>query len=90
MCAERTHGLSKLKRWRACLRHTPYSRLVLSLGWETQHFTVFVGLRLWLIQSTLVALSGSLLWLPESFLMIGKDASVLVYQFAKRFQVAVR
>ena len=36
------------------------------------------------------ALSGSLLGLPESFLMIGKDASVLVYQFAKRFQVAIR
>ena len=34
------------------------------------------------------ALSGSLWGRPESFLMIGKDASASIYEFAKRFQVA--
>ena len=46
---------TNLKQWRACLRHTPYSRLVRSLGWETRRFTLFVGLRLRITQSTLIA-----------------------------------
>lgn len=46
---------TNLKQRRACLRHTPYSRLVRGLGWETRRFTLFVELRLRLTQSTLIA-----------------------------------
>ncbi len=41
---------SNLKQRRACLRHTPYSRPARSLGWESQRFTLFVGLCLRLTQ----------------------------------------
>ena len=48
---------SNLKQRRACLRHTPYSCPARSLGWESQRFTLLVGLCLRLTQSYFVLTS---------------------------------